>query len=398
MAKAARRRGFGQVTRLPSGRYRARYTGPDTVLHNAPTTFETTEDAEGWLTDERRLVASGGWTSPKARAEQSKNAAAARKARVFADYARAWLDGLHGIRPTTRESYRTSLEQHLVPAFGRLPIDEVTVEQVRAWFASYGDRTPTARAHAYAVLKAVMAQAEDDELIRRSPARIKAGGRSKVAREPQALNLPELLALADAMPPQHRALTLLSGFCGLRFGEAAALRRSDVDLERGLVHVRNGVTRVKGVKVIGKPKTQESNRTVAMPAVVVEALRQHLADVPITGGRGGLVFPGRDGQPLAPSALYGRKGRVEYRGSKAYRKSGYGFYKAREDIGKPELHWHDLRRTAATLGAQTGATVREMQRRLGHTTPAMALHYQGADEERDRRVADGLDAMLEGRR
>ena len=58
------RRGFGQITRLPSKRYRARYTGPDTALHNAPTTFLRKEDAEAWLADERRLISHGDWTPP----------------------------------------------------------------------------------------------------------------------------------------------------------------------------------------------------------------------------------------------------------------------------------------------------------------------------------------------
>jgi integrase len=187
----------------------------------------------------------------------------------------------------------------------------------------------------------------------------------------------------------------LCGFCGLRFGEAAALRRHDVDLTAGVVHVTHGMTRVKGAKTIGKPKTRESVRTVAMPTIVTEALKQHLSQTPITGGRQGLVFPGRDGQPLAPSALYGRSARVERRGGKTYVKAAYGFYGARETIGRPELHWHDLRRTAATLGAQSGATVREMQHRLGHATPGMALHYQAATAERDRAIADRLTAMVE---
>jgi hypothetical protein len=86
---------------------------------------------------------------------------------------------------------------------------------VRAWYASYGNRTPTARAHAYAyaVLTAVMARAVDDELIVRTPCRVKSGGRTKVAREPEVLTLSELLSLADAMPRQYRALTLMAGLC-----------------------------------------------------------------------------------------------------------------------------------------------------------------------------------------
>lgn len=221
----AHKRSFGRIARLPSKRYRARYTGPDQALHNAPLTFQTREDAEAWLTDERRLISSGSWSSPTARLTASRRAEEARLARVFEDYARAWLQGRHDLRPATIDSYRRALSRHLVPAFGRTPIDEITIEMVRTWYASYGDRTPTARAHAYAVLTSTMSQALDGELIIRTPCRIKSGGRAKVKREPEVLTLPELLALAAAMPRQHQALTLLAGLCGLRFGEAVALRR-----------------------------------------------------------------------------------------------------------------------------------------------------------------------------
>ena len=107
------------------------------------------------------------------------------------------------------------------------------------------------------------------------------------------------------------------------------------------------------------------------------------------------IFPGRDGAQLAHSALYGLPARTELRDGRVYSKEPFGFMKAREVIGKPDLHWHDLRRTAATLGAQAGATVREMQSRLGHSTPNMALYYQGASAERDRRIADRLQEEVE---
>jgi hypothetical protein len=158
----ARKRSFGQITRLPSKRYRARYTGPDQGLHNGPRTFETRVDAEAWLADERRLISAGVWSSPAARRDALKRAEEARLARVFEDYARAWLDSRHDVRPSTRASYSASLTHHLVPWFGRTPVDEITSDDVRAWYASYGNRTLTARAHAYAVLTAVMARAVDD--------------------------------------------------------------------------------------------------------------------------------------------------------------------------------------------------------------------------------------------
>ena len=148
-------------------------------------------------------------------------------------------------------------------------------------------------------------------------------------------------------------------------------------------------TRVNGRKTTGEPKTRESRRTVALPLFVVDVLRTHLVERQLRD-RDSLIFPGQDGDLLAPTALYGRTNRVEYRNGRKYIKSAYGFYAARETIGKPTLHWHDLRRTAATLGAQSGATVREMQARLGHATPTMALHYQQATVERDRLIAQRL--------
>jgi integrase len=388
------KRSFGQITRLPSKRFRARYTGPDSVLHNAPSTFETRVDAEAWLTDERRMISAGTWSSPVARKAARTKAEAERLGRMFGTYVETWLAGQHDLRPTTRKSYRTSLDLHLKPTFATVPIHEITVEMVDAWFAAYGDKTPTARAHAYQVLTAVMKHAEAREHIARNPCRVKAGSKARVKRQPEALTLVELLSLADAMPAKHRALTLLSGFCGLRFGEAVALRRRDVDLTNGVVRIERGAVQLKGEKSTNRPKTDAGIRSVHMPDIVVDALREHMAES-ITGGRDALIFPGADGEILSNSALYGLKARTERRGRKVYKKAAYGFYGAREAIGKPNLHWHDLRRTAATLGAQSGATVKEMQSRLGHATPAMALHYQQATAERDRAIADRLQAEVD---
>lgn len=400
---ARRRRGFGSILVERSGRYRARYADPEgrirvtkhgntaPLLHRAPHTFDTREDAEAWLTDERRLISSGRWSPPASRHKAALAAATEEERNTFARYARAWLAGRHELRASTKASYTTAIERHLIPAFGATILSEITVSSVRAWFASYEHRTPTARAHAYQVLGAIMAQAEDDELIARSPVRIKAGGRSRVRREPEVLTRAELFALADAMPEKHRALTLICGLCGLRFGEAVALRRRDVDLEDGTTTVARTAIRADGKKIAGPPKTAAGKRTVAMPPSVVKALREHLRDQPVSG-RNALIFPGANGELLAPTALYGRAARIERRGRKTYVKKAYGFFAAREAIGRPDLNWHDLRRTAATLGAQAGATVREMQHRLGHATGDMALYYQRATADRDRAVAEAMDA------
>ena len=73
------------------------------------------------------------------------------------------------------------------------------------------------------------------------------------------------------------------------------------------------------------------------------------------------------------------------------------YYRAREAAGRPDLRFHDLRHTGATLAAATGATLAELMGRLGHSTPAAALRYQHAAAERDQEIARRLSAMVEAK-
>jgi hypothetical protein len=66
---------------------------------------------------------------------------------------------------------------------------------------------------------------------------------------------------------------------------------------------------------------------------------------------------------------------------------------ARKAIGRPELHLHDLRHSGLTWSAAAGATVAELMRRGGHASPAAALRYKHASEDRDRALADALAGL-----
>ncbi len=118
--------------------------GPDQVRHAAPYTFESRQDAEGWLTDERRLLAVlGTWTAPKDRARAQHRAKA--DALSFGTYADAWLND-RDLKPRTRESYRSLLDTHLFPTFADVPLAEITPESVRSWYSRFGTSWPTLRA------------------------------------------------------------------------------------------------------------------------------------------------------------------------------------------------------------------------------------------------------------
>jgi len=376
---------------MRSGRYQARYVGPDLDLHTAGSTFETKAAAESWLSKERRLIEAETWTSPKARAEAAKSAEAVRLASTFGVFAEDWLEE-RDLRPTTRREYRHMLDKFILPTFGTLPLSDVTPALVRTWHAQAAlKRIPTQRARCYSLLRTIFKDAIDAELVDANPCRVRGAGTVKRKHQPVVLTRAELEELAEAMPPKHRALTLLAGLCALRFGETAALRRSDVDLDKGTVTVARAVVTVHGKKIIGKPKTDAGMRTVHMPPTVVTAMRQHLGS-DISGGRDGLIFPGVGGQPLASATLYGKpERRVQRADGTEVTYAGHGFYAARQTIGKPTLRWHDLRHTGLTLAAATGATTAELMRRAGHASPVAALRYQHAVDDGDARIAAKLD-------
>lgn len=236
-------RSFGTIRKLPSGRWQARFRGPDGLLRSAPSTFVRKGDAARWLALTEAELAGGGWIDPDA-------------GRVpFIDYATAWISERPGLRPKTLQLYRYLLRRHLAPGFAAQTIAGITEADVRRWRADLlaAGVTPVTAAKAYRLLKAIMATAADDGLIRRNPCRVKGAGTEKSPERP-VLTVAQVYALADAAGPRYRALVLLACFCGLRWGELAALRRCDIDIETGTVRVARQLTEVLGQPPIsGRP-------------------------------------------------------------------------------------------------------------------------------------------------
>lgn len=388
------KRGFGQVRKLPSGRYQARYTGPDGLRHTAPSTYEARDDAEAWLRAERPLTENPEtWEPPKLRA------ARASKRLTFGEYAEAWLVGRkvkgQPLAARTRDSYRALLDSYVLPTFENVPLTSITPETVDHWYELCAVGKPTTQAHAYSLLRTILGTAVDRGLIKAAnPAKVRGGGSAERAKKVKPASLAELEALVAAMPDKHKLLVLLASWCALRFGELAELRRGDIDTKMGVIRVRRGVVRsLSAGTVVKKPKSDAGIRDVAIPPHLMPLVRAHLLEH-AAPGRDGLLFPGRDGEHLAPSTLYG-KITITNKAGKVTRK-GWGFYEARSIAGRDDLRFHDLRHTGAVLAAQTGATLAELMGRLGHSTPAAALRYQHAAAERDLEIARRLSEMVEG--
>ena len=371
-ATMARRpkRGFGQLTKMRSGRIQARYTGPDGSLHYAPTTFDSREDAEAWLVDERRKISEGRWTPP------TTTPAATPQVVTFGEYAEKWMTR-RDLKPRTAAHYRSLLDRQILPTFSPLPLREITSEAIRDWWADRDRSRPTLWSHAYGLLRTILATALTDAKITANPCHIRGAGTTKRARKIEPATLHELEIIAAHMPEKYRPMVMLSSWCGLRFGEVTELRRKDLDLTNAVIRVRRGVVRANGERIVGTPKSEAGTRDVAIPPHLIPMLHAHRDSISLRG-RDALLFPAADGvSHIAPSTLY----RV--------------FYPAREAAGRPDLRWHDLRHTGAVLAAQAGATLAELMGRLGHSTPAAALRYQHAAQGRDAQIARRLSEIAQ---
>lgn len=357
---------FGNIRQLPSGRYQARYVGPDSLTHKAHTTFDTKGDAEAWLSTVRADIVRDAW---------NPSGAAPRKAMTLGSYAERWLIA-RTLEARTRAHYRSLLDRQILPALRDVPLRHMTPDLVREWYATTALDTPTLRSHAYGLLRTILGQAVRDELIRSNPCHVRGGGNAKRVKKIKPATLAELEAIVQAMPARYRVMALLASWCGLRFGELAELRRGDVDTKAGILHIRRAVVRANGQTIVKKPKSDAGTRDVAIPPHLLPLIREHLLEH-AEPGKDGLLFPARGGGHLAPSTLY----RV--------------FYPARLAAGRPDLRWHDLRHTGAVLAAQTGATLAELMGRLGHSTPGAALRYQHAAQDRDMAIAKALSALVE---
>lgn len=216
--------------------------------------------------------------------------------------------------------------------------------------------------------------AVDDDKIPVNPCRIRGAGKETAPERPVAI--PEqVLAIADAIDGQYRALVILGAWCSLRFVELAGLRRSRVDLLHRKLHVTEQFVELAGGKTVFKSPKSDSGRTVDVPAELVQILEDHLTQC-VGPGDEALVFTSPEGHPL-------RRTKFRPRWADACR-----------SVAVAGLHFHDLRGSGATWAAVAGATLPELMHRLGHRTHTAALRYQHATDERHREVADRLGALL----
>lgn len=379
------RESWGIIDRLPSGRYRARYTH-DGARYKAPDTFETKTQARENLAGERSAIAAGTWIHPDEREKARKQAQQARdRAQItFGAYATRWITTRtngrgHPIKASTRDEYLRLIETGRLTSWSETPLTEINTAAVRNWYAEQiATGKLTAAARAYDLMKSVLKTAVEDELIETNPCRVRGGSTATTGKKVIPPTDEELDLIIEALPEKYRPVAVLAAAGGLRFGEIIALTSDDIaieltddgDVDAVRIAVTKSIAHTKrSGRVEGTTKSEAGERVVAIFGADAETIAAHVKTI-APGKR--LWHAARDpNQPLP------------------YHSFEHHWKNATAAVGST-ANFHSLRHYSGTRYAQTGATLKETMARLGHSSPVAAMRYQHAgtrDDELVRRAA-----------
>ena len=236
---------MASIAKRPDGQYRARYrdaSGREYARH-----FKRKVDAQRWLDERTAALVTGTHVDPKT------------SRTTLAAWCDRWLEGYAGRRPNTVRQAGVHIRTIKASSFANYPIGDVKPSDVKGWTAALkasGKADSTVYA-TYRRLAQIMGDAVLDGLIPRSPCSRKVSP-GQPEQRPILASTAQVWALFDAMPDHLRPAVLLGAFAGLRTGEAAGLRVSDVDFIRGRI--------VPEVQYPAEPlKTDESKTPVPIP-------------------------------------------------------------------------------------------------------------------------------------
>jgi integrase len=280
---------------------------------------------------------------------------------TFRDAGEEWLRYVkheRGRKPSTLVDYRSALNAHLNPAFGDIPLEQITTETIEAWIASKLEEGALSRRSLQklvVLLNGIFRRSRKLWKLPINPVaeveRFQAPKRARI----DFYTPEEVHALVrNAADQQDAALFLTAASTGLRMGELLALRWRDVDFPASSIRVTANYTAGQ----LGTPKSG-LGRVVPMVDDVAQTLAR-LAGRDEWTGADDLVFVGEAGTYLDGSALRRR------------------FKRARDHAGLRPLRFHDLRHTFGSTAIRV-ADPREVQEWLGHAdfaTTQIYMHYR----------------------
>jgi integrase len=267
------------------------------------------------------------------------------------------------VRANTLDCYRLCVATRIVPALGRLRLSQLRPVDVRRMMDAVATATSARSANlARAVLRKALEDARRDRVLIGDNAAALASPMKQPHREAQHLNAAQLATLiASVADHPLRGVIVVAAQTGMRQGEVLGLRWRDLDLDgpHPTLSIRGQLQHVDGKPAHVAPKTAKSARTIPLPPSLVALLKaeraaqatRRLAVGELWSNALGLVFTRDDGSPLHRSAVT------------------HSFKAALAAAGLPDVRFHDLRHSAATLMLErTGGDLKAVSTTLGHST------------------------------
>ena len=293
------------------------------------------------------------------------------------------------LRPKTYHSYAALVRLHLKPALGHIQLGKLEPGQVQAMMNAKlaSGLSPRTVQYLRAVLRRAIGQALKWGQVSRNVVILTDSPRM-VRLEMQTLTPTQAHAFLDSVKGERlEGLYAVALAMGLRQGEALGLRWQDVDLDGGTLHVRVALQRVRGDQPrLVEPKTRQSRRSLPMPPAVTAQLRAHrtrqteerlVAGPAWQGGPWGLVFCTATGGPLDARHVV------------------YYFKRQLGRAGLPDIRFHDLRHSCASLLLAQNVHPRVVMEILGHSTITMTMNtYAHVLPEAQRQAAALMDGLF----
>jgi integrase len=370
---------FKDVATDGSVRWRVRIDMVDPVTgkrRQPQRTYRTRREAEAGLAE---------WL-----VEVERGTAVVHSRMTVGEYMAYWLDtsARHRVRATTLESYEQKTRLYIVPALGGVPLQKLTPAQLQALYGGLLQRerpvSPRTVRYVHAIVHRALKEALNLGLVARNVSDAVSPPRDR--RPPiKAWDVPDVQRFLDiAHDDGYWPLWLIAVHTGMRRGELLGLRWSDVDLSKGLLHVRRSLIQTSAGVGFQEPKTATSRRAIALNAVCVTALREHKVrqnERRLRLGAGwpdnDLVFASAVGTPIDGTTAYHR------------------FLLLAEKAGCPRIPFHGLRHTHATILMKSGINPKVASERLGHSTIALTLQtYSHVLPQMQQEAADIFAAVL----
>jgi integrase len=286
---------------------------------------------------------------------------------LFKDFAEGYMQtyAVMNLKDSTRDSYQSILDQHLIPCFGHKQLDEISKKDVKDFLSEkrQGKLALNSLRNIKRCFSSIMSEAVDDEIIPDNPV-LKAGKILKKKKEEveeiRALTWEEKNLLEDTIQkhyPKHYPLFLTALRTGMRIGELIGLQPGDLDFNGRFIEVRRNFAKGR----LTTPKSGKGRR-VDMSPQLAEVLQKYLVDRKKEALRLGWgeppewLFYSETGGPLD---VHNLRKRV--------------FYKALEKAKLRQIRIHDLRHTYATLRISKGDNILDVSKQLGHYSPKLTL-------------------------